>query len=144
MIDYSQLTNAEIRMLVLKAMGYSVKRMPVYSGGPNWYWLYQNEQQYSRAFYATEAEAWSHAPDPLADANVYMGLVDEIENGYGASVKMRSYWTQNSEGLSEKQYVVTLLRPTHQEVFARSVSRARAVCEVYCMVKDSVPGGAER
>ena len=122
MTDYSQLPDAEIRMLVLKAMGYSVKRMPVYSGGPHWYWLYQNEQQYVDTFYVTEAEAWSHAPDPLKDANIWMRLLTDIYLDLVAK-GLDGDWT-SYDALMRKLATIS------------PAFFARAVCEVYLQVKE--------
>ena len=126
-MDYTQLTDDELRRKVLELMGYYVE------GNGAYFWLENYHKELKGDVESTEAEAWQQAPDPLTDANVYMGLVDEMWvmqpiDDCRDVVMMRDKFTgrwymeaPNKEGMAFADDGLTL---------------GRAVCEVFCQVKE--------
>lgn len=122
-MDYTQLTDDELRRKVLELMGYSVEfeteTYDEYGGTFPFYTLYLNGDD-TLEVSDTEAGAWQQAPDPLTDANVYMGLLDEI--GDMCLDKVSGTWNVYDINSSA--------------ILAESTSIGRAICEVYCQVKE--------
>ena len=118
MTDYTQLTDDALRRKVLELMGYSIVRQPKCDDVPELYIIVFCGQKLCYA--QSESEAWQQVPDPLADASMYMALVDEL--GEVMIEKSRVMWAVNTN-----TYFINTVYST---------SLPRAICEAYCQVKE--------
>lgn len=129
MTDYTQLTDDELRRKVRELMGYRV--VPRYTSEVDEFELCQSigRGKYSLIISPstlTEAEAWKYAPDPLTNANVYMKLVDE----------MASLYYDVTLDICVLICSVLASKDKDNEYEANNARLSRAICEVYCQVKE--------
>jgi len=115
-MDYTQLTDDELRRKVLELMGYSA-----YILDDN-YKVVEDDKRKITKFVL--------APDYLNDANAYMGLVDEMRK-IGKRVNIQAdkdgytvYFRDNGSHRIEEM------------LFSGTDNPGRAICEVFCQVKE--------
>ena len=106
MTAYRDMPDTELERKVLELMGYELREHPTYK---NRYQVFLNGEGVHDWWWKDPKDAWCFAPNPITDMVTHIDLIEEIEQAG---------------------------HPVADLLDTDGIPKGRAICEVYCMVKE--------